>query len=57
MGRPLEGRAALVTGAGTRVGRAIALELGHLGAAVAVHYLSSSKGAEEVVRRLQAQSK
>ncbi|MBK7860607.1 MAG: SDR family oxidoreductase [Archangiaceae bacterium] len=53
MGRPLEGRAALVTGAGTRVGRAIAETLGRLGADVAVHYLTSSKGADEVVAALK----
>ncbi len=49
MGRPLEGRAALVTGGGTRVGRAIAERLIALGADLAVHYLSSAKGADEVV--------
>src|SRR5882762_8644373 len=53
MGRPLEGRAALVTGGGTRVGRAIAEKLGALGADVAVHYLTSSKGADEVVAALK----
>jgi NAD(P)-dependent dehydrogenase (short-subunit alcohol dehydrogenase family) len=53
MGRPLEGRAALVTGGGTRVGRAIAEVLGRLGADVAVHYLKSAKGAEEVCAQLK----
>lgn len=47
MTRPLEGRAALVTGGGTRVGRAIAETLGRLGAHVAVHFHSSEQGAEE----------
>src|SRR5688500_332914 len=53
MGRPLEGRTALVTGGGTRVGRAIAEKLGRLGADVAVHYLVSARGAEEVVKALK----
>lgn len=38
---------ALVTGAGRRVGRAIALELGRAGAQVVVHYNASRGGADE----------
>ncbi|PIE15113.1 MAG: short chain dehydrogenase [Rhodobacterales bacterium] len=45
---------ALVTGAGARLGRAMALELGRLGHDVAVHYASSGDGAEEVVAALRA---
>ena len=41
----LDGRVALVTGAGTRVGRVIALALGKAGMRVGVHYAGSEKGA------------
>jgi pteridine reductase len=44
---------ALVTGAGIRVGRAIALALGASGTDVAVHYRSSDRGARDVVRRIR----
>ncbi|HMJ15724.1 MAG TPA: SDR family oxidoreductase [Polyangiaceae bacterium] len=45
--RPLAGKAALVTGGGKRLGRAIALALGASGVRVAVHHHASSSGAEE----------
>jgi pteridine reductase len=41
----LDSRVALVTGAGTRVGRVIALALGKAGMRVGVHYYGSEKGA------------
>ena len=43
----LEGAAALVTGAGRRIGQAIAIGLAESGCDVAVHYHGSAKGAEE----------
>ena len=41
------GKVALVTGAGRRVGRALALALGDAGCRVAVHYSQSEKDAQE----------
>ena len=46
----LAGRTALVTGAGRRIGRAIAVDLGAAGARVVVHYNASAAGADETVR-------
>jgi NAD(P)-dependent dehydrogenase (short-subunit alcohol dehydrogenase family) len=48
----LAGRTALVTGAGHRVGRAIAVALGARGMRVAVHYNSTADGALETVRQI-----
>lgn len=48
-GHELDGRVCLVTGAGVRVGRAIAEELGRAGARVAVHYGRSGAGARATV--------
>jgi len=47
-------QAALVTGAGKRIGRAIALSLGRAGWAVAIHYRQSRPEAEDVVREIVA---
>jgi pteridine reductase len=50
--RPTAARkVALVTGAGTRVGRSIALELGRAGFDLAVHYHRNDAGARDVVAR------
>jgi pteridine reductase len=49
----LAGRAALVTGAGRRLGRAIAVALGARGMRVAVHYNGSAAGAEETAAQIE----
>src|SRR2546425_2989252 len=50
----LVGRRALVTGAGRRVGQAIAVGLARAGCDVAVHYRGSAAGAGETVERIRA---
>jgi pteridine reductase len=50
----LRGRTALVTGAGHRVGRAIAVALGERGMRVAVHYNATADGARETARLIAA---
>lgn len=49
----LRGKRALVTGAGKRVGRAIAIALGREGMHVAVHYNSSPTEAEDTCRAVR----
>jgi pteridine reductase len=51
----LQGKVALVTGAGKRVGQAIALALAQRGATLAIHYRSSRGGAEEAAARINEQ--
>jgi pteridine reductase len=50
----LLGRVALVTGAGVRLGRAIAVGLGARGARVAVHYNSAAAGGDETAAIIRA---
>ncbi|HEY5560362.1 MAG TPA: 3-oxoacyl-[acyl-carrier-protein] reductase [Clostridiaceae bacterium] len=49
----LKGKAAIVTGAGRGIGRAIAIKLAELGANVVINYRNSSKEAEELVKVLE----
>ncbi len=50
-------RRALVTGAGARLGKAMALYLGARGYDVAVHYAGSREGAEDTVDRLRGRGR
>jgi NAD(P)-dependent dehydrogenase (short-subunit alcohol dehydrogenase family) len=50
----LEGAAALVTGAGQRIGQAIAIGLAQAGCDIAIHYRGSATGAEETARAVRA---
>src|SRR5215472_2225808 len=51
----LQGKVGLDTGAGRRVGQAIALALAERGVALAIHYRSSRSGAEEAAARIIGQ--
>jgi len=53
----LHGRVALVTGAGKRLGRAIALRLADEGADIAIHYGKSESDAKEVVAEITAKGR
>jgi pteridine reductase len=53
MKQKLEGKVALITGAGKRLGRAVALRLAEEGMDVAVHYGKSAKDAAEVVGKIE----
>ena len=48
----LHGQTALVTGASSGIGRALAIALGHAGANVVINYLGSPEKAEEVAKEI-----
>jgi glucose 1-dehydrogenase len=51
--RPLAGQKALVTGASSGIGRAVAIALGQAGADVVVNYVTGEGRAQEVVRAIE----
>ena len=48
----LENKVALVTGAGVRIGQAVAVKLGQLGMRLVIHYHHSEEGAKQTIQRL-----
>ena len=48
----LENKVALVTGAGVRIGQAVAVKLGQLGMRVVIHYHQSEEGAKQTIQKL-----
>lgn len=54
MSNELAGRAALVTGAGTGIGQAVAIELARAGAFVGVHFHTSETDAAKTLREIES---
>ncbi len=52
--KKLTGKRALITGAGTGIGREVALEFSRQGADVVIHYAGSKKGAESALAEIVA---
>ena len=52
----LENKVALVTGAGVRIGQAVAVKLGQLGMRLVIHYHHSEEGAKQQFKGFQEKS-
>src|SRR5688500_8870336 len=52
--KALSGQKAIVTGASSGIGQAVAVELGRAGADVVVNYVGNDDGAKQTVSKLQA---
>jgi glucose 1-dehydrogenase len=52
--RPLQGQTAIVTGANSGIGRAVAIALGSAGATVVVNYIAAPLAAEAVVEHIRS---
>ena len=50
----LAGKTAIITGGGRDIGAAVALKFAEEGANVAINYFASSKGADDVVAKIEA---
>jgi glucose 1-dehydrogenase len=51
--KPLAGKVALITGASSGIGKAIAIEMGRQGAGVVVNYIGKADAASEVVKTIE----
>jgi glucose 1-dehydrogenase len=51
--KALSGKVALITGASSGIGKAIAIEMGHQGASVVVNYIGKANAANEVVHTIE----
>jgi 3-oxoacyl-[acyl-carrier protein] reductase len=54
LAKPLDGRAALVTGGGVGIGQAAAIALGEAGAFVGIHYHTSAAGARDTLAAIES---